>query len=223
MMADHIESIQETSHSLVLLIRKKEVVETYINILIKAFSVHVSFDTSPIKKVLMMENSKVFKMKETIKEEQLFRFQIDNLELMRVTFTADARFDTKEFPIVEISDKGVHFCRHLANGISYAKAAFSYPLVKGEKYDFFMLITGATILFGKFENFRFETIGFYDYDELESLTYVGFSSTAEATFIVEDAASGNMVLLNDTFAKRELNMFCTNRNTGFYSVWELEV
>ena len=90
---------------------------------------HANFSTIEVKKILMMDSSVLFKMKIPDQNKtQLFRFKVINLEFMRITFTLDARFDTKEFPIIEVSTRGVEFGRHLANGVAYTRASFPHPV-----------------------------------------------------------------------------------------------
>lgn len=185
---------------------------------------HANFSTAEVKKILMMDSSTLFKMKIPDQNKtQLFRFKVINLEFMRITFTLDARFDTKEFPIIEVSTRGVEFGRHLANGVSYTRASFPHPFEEGGTYDFFFLTEGSSVKFGKLEGFYFVTIGYFDYEELDIFPYIGFSSTNGADFLVEGALSGDLVQINETLIQRELKMICTNRTSGFYSVWEMEV
>ena len=132
----------------------------------------------------MMLTSKNIKMHES-GTPQLFRIRVEALDFIRITFTQNRNFATKDFPIIEVSNKGVDFCRHLQNGVSYSKKLFFHSFELGKKHDFFILTNRSKVIFGTFEDFHFHTYGFYTYDELDTLPYIGFSSLKEMEWTVE--------------------------------------
>ena len=115
----------------------------------------------------------------------MLKFRVVNFEFVRVHFIMNRKVETKDYPVVEISEDGVDFCRHLQNGVTYSKKVFKHAFSAGSTIDFFMVIEERQVIVGIFENFLFKTVGFYYYDELNTLPYMGFSSTNGAEWILE--------------------------------------
>ena len=151
-------------------------------------TIHLNFTTPTSKRIKMMNYGKMMKLEQigkTNNDMQLIRFRVTNFEFIRIIFTKNRILSTKDFPIIEVSKVKTDFARHLQHGVAYSKQFFMHDLPE-DQYDFFILIDGVEVIFGKFVNYEFETIGFYHYADLDyDNDYIGFSSTNDAEWIVE--------------------------------------
>lgn len=154
------------------------------HVCIFSVAVHYNFTTPISPKREMLKNSKMLKL-HVLDQMQMLKFRVVNFEFVRVHFIMNRKVETKDYPVVEISEDGVDFCRHLQNGVTYSKKVFKHAFSAGSSIDFFMVIEERQVIVGIFENFLFKTIGFYYYDELNTLPYMGFSSTNGAEWILE--------------------------------------
>ena len=118
---------------------------------------------------------------------QILRFRVNNFEFIRLQFMVNTLWLTKDYPVIEVSEDGVDFARHLKNGVTYSKKVFKEPFIYGSTYDFFIVTDGPKLIFGTFENLQFRTVGFYYYDELDTLPYIGFSSINSVLWILENS------------------------------------
>ena len=118
---------------------------------------------------------------------QILRFRVNNFEFIRLQFMVNTLWLTKDYPVIEVSEDGVDFARHLKNGVTYSKKVFKEPFIYGNTYDFFIVTDGPKLIFGTFENLQFRTVGFYYYDELDTLPYIGFSSINSVLWILENS------------------------------------
>ena len=118
---------------------------------------------------------------------QILRFRVNNFEFIRLQFMVNTLWLTKDYPVIEVSEDGVDFARHLKNGVTYSKKVFKEPFIYGRNYDFFIVTDGPKLIFGTFENLQFRTVGFYYYDELDTLPYIGFSSINSVLWILENS------------------------------------
>ena len=143
----------------------------------------------------MLQNSLKLRIHD-LQKMQILRFRVKNFEFIRIQFTMDTLWETNDYPVLEVSEDGVDFCRHLKNGVTYSKKSFKESFVYGRTYDFFILMDGRKLLFGTFEKLKFRTIGFYFYDELATLPYLGFSSINEADWILENSIITSVYLRN---------------------------
>ena len=143
----------------------------------------------------MLQNSLKLRIHD-LQKMQILRFRVKNFEFIRIQFTLNTLWETNDYPVLEVSEDGVDFCRHLKNGVTYSKKSFKESFVYGRTYDFFILMDGRKLLFGTFEKLKFRTIGFYFYDELVTLPYLGFSSINEADWILENSIITSVYLRN---------------------------
>ena len=133
----------------------------------------------------MMVNGKVIKMHQSGKQ-QLMKFRIQNFGFFRITFTQNRNFSTLNFPLIEVRNNEVDFARHLKNGVANSKKKFPYDFTDGATYDFFMVTNGPNIKFGIYKERTYKTIGYFSYLELDTLSYVGFSTEMETVWIIEE-------------------------------------
>ena len=133
-----------------------------------------------------MKNSKKLKI-HNLNKMQMLRFRVDNFEFIRIQFNLNTLWMTKDYPVIEVSEDGVDFARHLKNGVTYSKKVFKESFIYGRTYDFFIVMDGSKVLFGTFEKLQFRTVGFYFYDELDTLPYIGFSSINKVLWILENS------------------------------------
>ena len=117
--------------------------------------------------------------------QQMIQFRVEKFGFIRISFTKNRNFSILEYPIIEVKNRGVDFCRHLKNGVSYSKQNFPFNFQDGVNYDFF-ITKGEEIKFGIFKDGTYKTIGFFTYSELDSLPYMGFSSKLETNWIIEN-------------------------------------
>ena len=134
----------------------------------------------------MLKNSKKLKI-HNLNKMQMLRFRVDNFEFIRIQFNLNTLWMTKDYPVIEVSEDGVDFARHLKNGVTYSKKVFKESFIYGRTYDFFIVMDGSKVLFGTFEKLQFRTVGFYFYDELDTLPYIGFSSINKVLWILENS------------------------------------
>lgn len=133
-----------------------------------------------------MKNSKKLKI-HNLNKMQMLRFRVDNFEFIRIQFNLNTLWMTKDYPVIEVSEDGVDFARHLKNGVTYSKKVFKESFIYGRTYDFFIVMDGSKVLFGTFEKLQFRTVGFYFYDELDTLPFIGFSSINKVLWILENS------------------------------------
>ena len=134
----------------------------------------------------MLKNSNKLKI-HNLNKMQIIRFRVNNFEFIRIQFNLNTLWMTKDYPVIEVSEDGVDFARHLKNGVTYSKKVFKEPFIYGRTYDFFIVMDGSKLLFGTFEKLQFRTVGFYFYDELDTLPYIGFSSINKVLWILENS------------------------------------
>ena len=134
----------------------------------------------------MLMNSNKLKI-HNLGKMQILRFRVNNFEFIRLQFMVNTLWLTKDYPVIEVSEDGVDFARHLKNGVTYSKKVFKEPFIYGSTYDFFIVTDGPKLIFGTFENLQFRTVGFYYYDELDTLPYIGFSSINSVLWILENS------------------------------------
>ena len=149
-------------------------------------SVHYNFTTSPFPKREMLRNSNKLKI-HNLGKMQILRFRVNNFEFIRLQFMVNTLWLTKDYPVIEVSEDGVDFARHLKNGVTYSKKVFKESFIYGRTYDFFIVMDGPKLIFGTFENLQFRTVGFYFYDDLDTLPYIGFSSINSVLWILENS------------------------------------
>ena len=142
-----------------------------------------------------MLTGRTFKLHQSGKQ-QMISFRVDKFGFIRISFTRNRNFSTLEFPIIEVRSNGVSFCRHLKNGVSYSKKKFPYSFTEGTIYDFFMVTKGTEVKFGILRNGTYKTIGFFNYLELDSLPYVGFSSELDTIWIIENGEIDPLICLS---------------------------
>ena len=134
----------------------------------------------------MLRNSNKLKV-HNLGKMQILRFRVNNFEFIRLQFMVNTLWLTKDYPVIEVSEDGVDFARHLKNGVTYSKKVFKESFIYGHTYDFFIVMDGPKLIFGTFENLQFRTVGFYFYDELDTLPYIGFSSINSVLWILENS------------------------------------
>ena len=178
-------------------------------------SVYLEFSTSLSSKDEMMNNAKILKLKEK-GEMQIFLFRIINFQEVRIHFNANKGVEGK-FPVIEVTGSTLSFGRHINAGI-VDKTKPYYQKFDESQYDFFVYTNGTEVQFGEVKNAKLHVLGFYSYEELDSLPFMGFSSTSPADWTVEEAVSGEKIKINETF-QTFVNLTCKpDTQTGF-SEW----
>ena len=104
-------------------------------------SVHYNFTTSPFPKREMLRNSNKLKV-HNLGKMQILRFRVNNFEFIRLQFMVNTLWLTKDYPVIEVSEDGVDFARHLKNGVTYSKKVFKESFIYGRTYDFFIVMDG---------------------------------------------------------------------------------
>ena len=154
----------------------------------------------------------MFKLKE-VGVPKVVLFRIVNLEQIRLHFQSHKSAEGK-FPVIEISPTEIRFGRQISSGILDIKSTFYKNFEVGSTYDLFLFTNGTEVRFGLVLNGFLNVLGFSTYDELDSLAFIGFSSSNNADWILEEAESGERIKIKGTFLP-SLNITCkVNPGTG---------
>ena len=165
----------------------------------------------------MMQNGRILQLKEKGKP-QIFIFRIIDFEEIRIHFNYNKGVDGK-FPVIEITSGVLSFSRHIAKGVlAPPPKPYYHKFAVGSTFDFFIYTNGTQIQFGQVENASLHVIGVFYYDELDSLTYLGFSSTNAADWILEKAVSGDKIKMNETFLT-SLSLTCDKDPQTSFAEW----
>ena len=160
----------------------------------------------------MLKNARIFKLKE-VGEAKVVLFRIVNIEEIRLHFQYNKEVEGK-FPVIEVSPTGVKFGRQIAQGILDIKSTFHKNFEVGSTYDFFLFTNGTSVQFGEFLNGFLKVLGFYSYEELDRLPFIGFSSTNSADWVLEEAKSGERIKIKGSLLS-SLAITCTvNQDTS---------
>ena len=179
-------------------------------------SVYLEFSTSSTSKYQMMSTGQILKLKEKGKM-QIFLFRIKNFHEIQIHFNFNKGVKGK-FPVIVVSKNALTFGRHIDAGVVGPKKPY-YIKFEEVQYDFFVYTNGTEIQFGEVKNAFLNVLGFYYYEELDSLPFVGFSSAQEADWIVEEAVSGDKIKIKEDFTTF-LNLTCKMDSTD-YAEWTL--
>ena len=179
-------------------------------------SVHLEFSTPKSTIYEMMKNGRIIKLKEKGKP-QIFLFRIINFEEIRIHFNYNKDVKGK-FPVIEISSNAFSFGRHIDAGVVGPKKPYYLKFAVGSTFDFFVYTNGTEMQFGEAKNGLLQALGFYHYDELDSLPFLGFSSTNDADWILEEAVSGEKIKINETF-QTSLTFTCNKDPKTNFSEW----
>ena len=154
-----------------------------------------------------MKNGRIIKLKERGKK-QLFKFRIMNLEEIRIHFNTNKGTKGK-FPIIKVSPTGVEFGRHISAGYFHRLRIIRHKFNPGSHHDFFFFTDGTRVVFGEVVEGSLNVVGFYQfYEKLDSLPFIGFSSTAATDWILEDGESGGKIRLSERKLFRSLQLTC---------------
>ena len=165
----------------------------------------------------MMKTGRILKLKEKGKP-QIFVFRIINFEEIRIHFNYNKGVDGK-FPVIEVSSGALSFCRHIAKGVlAPPPRPYYQKFAVGSTFDFFIYTNGTQIQFGEVRNASLHVIGFFHYDELDSLPFLGFSSTNAADWILEKYLSGEKIKINETFLT-SLSFTCDKDPVTSFAEW----
>ena len=152
-----------------------------------------------------MTHAKILKLKEP-GATQIFRFRIKPFEKIRLHFHINKGLQGK-FPVIDLTLTGIKFSRHIADGIVDTKKSSQLHFEADTAQDFVLYTAGAQLQVGVFKGSQLVILGSYDYSELDSLPYVGFSSSREADWILEDGLSGSKILAEGSY-HRTLEVVC---------------
>ena len=177
----------------------------------------MEFSTPKSDRYEMMQNGRILKLKEQGKP-QIFIFRIINFEEIRIHFNYNKGVVGK-FPVVEITSSVLSFSRHIAKGVlAPPPKPYYHKFPGGSTFDFFLYTNGTQIQFGEVRNASLYVIGVFHYDELDSFTYLGFSSTNAARWILEKAVSGDKIKINETFLP-SLSLTCNTDPLTSFAEW----
>ena len=165
----------------------------------------------------MMQNGRILKLKEKGKPH-IFIFRIQNFEGIRIHFNQNKGVEGK-FPVIEISTGALSFSRQIAAGVlAPPPRPYYHKFTEGSTFDFFVYTNGSEIQFGEVKNAVLHVLGFHQYDELDSLPFLGFSSTNDADWILEKAVSGEKIQMNETF-QTSLSFTCEKDPDTSFAEW----
>ena len=187
---------------------------TYFNYNIN--SVHLEFSTPKSTIYEMMKNGRILKFKEKGKPH-IIQFRIIDFEEIRIHFNYNKDVNGK-FPVIEITQNALSFGRHIDAGVVGPKKPYYLKFAVGSTFDFFVYTNGTEIQFGEVRNALLNVLGFYHYDELDSLPFLGLSSTNAADWVLEEAVSGEKIQTNETF-QRSLSFTCNKDPVTSFAEW----
>lgn len=152
-----------------------------------------------------MTHAKILKLKEP-GATQIFRFRIKPFEKIRLHFNTNKGLLGK-FPVIDLTVTGIEFGRQIDDGIVDTKKTSQHHFEADTAEDFVLYTAGTQVQVGGFEGSQLVILGSYEYSELDSLPYVGFSSSREADWVLENGLSGAKILVEGTY-HRTLEMVC---------------
>ena len=126
---------------------------------------------------------------------QIFMFRITNFQEIQIHFNVNKGVEGK-FPVIVVSKNAFTFGRHIDAGVVGPKKPY-YIKFEESQYDFFIYTNGTEVQFGEVKNAFLKVLGFYYYEELDSLPFLGFSSANPADWTVEEAISGDKIKIGN--------------------------
>ena len=128
----------------------------------------------------VLKNAEIIKI-----TEKLIRFRVVKFSRsIFITFSNGKVFT--DMPVIELDFDKLVRGRMKVNGEIRSIKTINKKIGYNEPIDFWLILHKTEITLGKqvFENY--EVLGNFEYKELGSLTFVGFSSLQETTWIVEN-------------------------------------
>ena len=153
----------------------------------------------------MMNHATILKLKEP-GLAQIFRFRVKPFEEIRLHFHVNKGLDGK-FPVVDISSTGVKFGRQIAEGVIDYRMFRQQNIEPHVEHDFVVYTNFTQLQIGVLEKSQVLVLGTYDYTDLDSLAYVGFSSTNNAAWILENGLPGDNIFIDGSYQRR-LEVVC---------------
>ena len=131
----------------------------------------------------VFENAEVLKM-----TEALISFRVVKLRgSIFIEFSRGHAFT--DMPVIQLDFDKLVFGRMKFNGEIRSLKTIKKDIGENEPIDFWMILYKTEITLGKqaFENY--EVLGRFQYKELGNLSFVGFSSLQETTWIIENGTA----------------------------------
>ena len=183
------------------------------------FSVPLEFSTPQSSKDKMIKHGRIFKLKRSGAAEKIV-FRIKNFEEIRLTFQGDSGV-TGTFPVIEVSPTEFHFGRQTSEGSFKSLASFYKNFDVGSSYDLFLATNGTEVQFGLTKNSFLQVLGNYSYEELDSLPFVGFSSTNDAEWLLEGGERAQKIRINEGNYQTFLEVTCKTNHQTTLAEWTL--
>ena len=118
------------------------------------------------------------------------------------------------FPVIEVSPTEFQFGRQTSAGTFESLATFYRNFDVGSSYDLFLTTNGTQVQFGEAKKSFLHVLGNYSYEELDSLPYVGFSSSNGAEWILDGGENGEKIKIDDGTYQTFIELTCkTNPET----------
>ena len=153
----------------------------FINLFL--FVVHSNFKTQNSDMGSVFENAEVLKI-----TEALIRFRVVKLSgSVFIDFSRGHAFT--DMPVIQLDFDKLVFGRMKFNGEIRSLKTIKKEIGGNQPIDFWMILYKTEITLGKhvFENY--EVLGRFHYKELGNLSFVGFTSVQETTWIVENGTA----------------------------------
>ena len=161
----------------------------------------------------MIKNAKIFKLKERGAANKIV-FRIKNFEKIRLHFQVDKGVDGT-FPVIEVSPTEFQFGLLFNDGTFTSLASFYKNFDVGSSYDLFLATNGTEVQFGEAKKSFLHVLGNFSYEELDSLPFVGFSSTNSAEWILAGGESREQIRINNETYQTFIELTCkTNPRTS---------
>ena len=120
-----------------------------------------------------MKTAQILKLKDK-GELQIFYIRIKNFEEIRIHFNVN-KGATGKFPVIVITKNALTFGRHIDAGVVGPKKPVYHKFDQPD-YDFFIYTNGTEVQFGEVKDSFLSVLGFYSYEELDSLPTTGLYS-----------------------------------------------